>query len=145
MIYCLPEATPLIFARYSRYFYNFCVGLLTHEQEKIKHLENAALYGSYKHTFFHINKHTHTHTHTCVGRGSCVCGVPPECACDALAPVSQEPYFGPTCECNPDICFNANWTSDGRKVSGVRILIHCLGLCERQLIWFVGLSKWFWL
>ncbi|XP_064402005.1 integrin beta-1-like [Halichondria panicea] len=51
----------------------------------------------------------------CNGRGSCVCGVPPECACDALAPVSQEPYFGPTCDCNPDICFNTNWTSDGRK------------------------------
>ncbi|XP_064402222.1 integrin beta-like protein 1 [Halichondria panicea] len=51
----------------------------------------------------------------CNGRGSCVCGVPPECACDALAPVSQEQYFGPTCDCNPDICFNTNWTSDGRK------------------------------
>ena len=40
---CLPEARPLIFARYSRWRTQFRVGLLTHEIRKP--LENLALYG----------------------------------------------------------------------------------------------------
>ncbi len=46
--------------------------------------------------------------------------------CDVLAPVSQEMYFGPSCQCNPDLCFNVNWTSTsspGVKVSGLELLV----------------------
>ena len=64
---CLPEATPLIFARYSRLKnnfrgLNFRVGLLTHEISEIKPLENFTLYGSIaEHVCLHVIAHACDH------------------------------------------------------------------------------------
>lgn len=44
----------------------------------------------------------------CSGRGNCSCEKN-TCICTAVGEVTGLPYTGTTCECNPDLCFNAEY------------------------------------
>lgn len=52
----------------------------------------------------------------CSGRGDCLCiNDVYECACNP-SPVTGASFFGPACECSPDVCLNLTQTTDSNSL-----------------------------